>query len=276
MKLYRLKNPVTVTGKTMLGFKPCKVVFLPAKPGVQLGDPLELRLRDRRTELSFSNATIKPRRIETNFSGVKIAATEHYSPLRFLFPGIGIFCEGGELPHLTCTGHIIKALLDASYVEEVEPIWFTTNHFGSYHYPEMRGGMDASTFVTPNLENELVINITIKFEKFGRLRRRFVFPNTELMLKALCVEPLGTPAWLEKPAKLLWVHGKNTYWPREDEDTEVVLEKIIMHRLHDILGAIALLKPPRTGGFPSLTVESICSGHLGDYNVLHKLETVPI
>ncbi len=276
MRLYRLKSPVTLTGWTMLGFKPCKVVFLPAKPGVQLGDPLELRLRDRRTELSFSNATIKPRRIETNFFGTKIAATEHYSPLRFLFPGIGIFCENGEVPHFTCTGHIIKALLESSYAEEVEPIWFTTRHVGSYNYAKMRGGMFASTFVMPNSNRELVIEITIRFEKFGRLMRRFTFPNTGLMLKALSVELLGTPAWLEKPAKLLWAHGKNTYWPKNDEDHEVVLEKILLHRLHDILGAIALLQPPRTGGFPSLKVESVCSGHLADYFALRNIETVPL
>ncbi|MEI6553729.1 MAG: hypothetical protein WCO09_04110 [bacterium] len=260
----------------MVGFSKSTVTFSPAEVQPNGFNPLILREGTESTPITLTGTTLKPRRMEFNRPDfeTKIKAVEHYAPLRFLFPRIIISGQGRELPHFTCSFPIIESLMRRASPLEVETPWFTTKETCVYQYEKQRGGIDAFTVIEPGSEKKLVIDVTVRFPRFGEMNRCFTFPDEKLLLQVLSVTPLGNPRWLEWPAKLLWAHGRETYWPNGSD--EEILEAIVLHRVHDILGALALIESPIAGSFPSLNVYSQCSGHLADHHALCAIKTVPL
>lgn len=272
MKFYSLSQPVTITGRTLWAFG---VSMLTCKPAgtVHGFDPLVIE-NGKRTPLTLDITSIKRRRIEAAASGCKIKAVEHYSSLRFLFPGLVLAVGNQECPHLTCAGPLVRKLMQQASLVDIEVPWFTVRHAHSWGYQKLRSGMNAHTYIQSSGEKKLRICVTVNFKGFGEMTKSFIFPDQSLLLEILDAEPLGFPYWMERPAKLLWPHARNTYWPKKNDKD--VLETIIHHRVHDILGAIALLKSPVEGGFPALNIYSRCSGHEADLQVLRQVETIPL
>lgn len=273
MKFYTLNQPVVQPGRTLIGFGKSQVTFHPA---IKIAGfkPLSFLKNGSEVEIELSATSIRNRRMETKGLGHTIGAVEHYSPLRFLFPGIRISATNQEFPHFTCAGPLVNSLLEHASPAEINVPWYTVKGACVFQYPKARGGIEAFTMIEPSMERKLFIHVTVKFERFGEMSKSFVFPDETLLLKVLGTQSLGTPSWLEYPAKLLWPHAYETYWPKKDDAD--ILETIINHRVQDILGALALLKSPIDGGFPSLNVYSQCSGHLADFNALNMVSTLPL
>ena len=227
-----------------------------------------------RTPLTLSVVSIKKRRIEAAVPGSKIKAVEHYSPLRFLFPGMILSSENAELPYFTSAGLLAGQLISSAFPLDLEVPWYTISDACLWQYPELRGGREGYTLIEPDTEKKLSISVNVKFKRFGELTRHFVFPDEELLFKVLDAQPLGIPSWLKYPAKFLWAHGKDVYWPKKGSAN--ILETIILHRVQDILGALALLESPIPGGFPALKIYSQCSGHLADLKALAMVHAVPL
>jgi hypothetical protein len=212
--------------------------------------------------------------ITTKQSGVKINAVEHYTPLRFLFPGTHLQCDSTEIPHVSSTSELICAIDNKKEEVDVDVPWFTVRGACGWQYPEARNGVESFTMIEPNRDYQLSIVVTISYQGFGELPGLFVFPDFDLLTKVLKVPSPGIPTWLKYPAYWLWPrHYSKVFWP-DRRKPEESLRMIILHRVHDILGAIALMRSPIKGAFPSLSVYSQCSGHLADMKVLHMIETV--
>lgn len=275
MRLYTLRQPVGITGMTMFGFGTRHATCAPAESEIKGFDPLVFRKYDARLPLVLNAVSLKKRRMEARGLGYIIKAVEHWTPLRFLLPGMTILGTGEELPHFTCSGPLVRALMKEAVPIEVDVPYFTAKESCRWAYPGKRAGGTGFTAIEPSKDKKLRIKVTVNFKKFGKMTKECVFPDEKFLRLVLDVPSLGTPSWLEWPARLLWAHAHNTYWPKSG-DNELILETIIMHRFLDILGALALLESPVEGGFPSLNVYSQCSGHLADHHVLKTINTVTL
>jgi hypothetical protein len=276
MKFFVLKKPVIFPGRTMVGFGKAIATFTP--PDQIYGfDPLKLSFLGNKTRSIDTNcARVKTRRIEFSVDKKKIDAVEHYTPLRFLFPGTNIeITTGKTLPYVPCTGFLLQAMLRARETVDVKVPWFTVKEICYWEYPERRNGLKAFTLILPNYNRQLVINVRICFKDFGEHHEQFVFPNIDLLKQVLSAQTVGMiPSCLKPFGKILWYHGRNVFWPKRSEPKKA-LRIIARHRVHDILGAVCLMQSPIRGGFPSLTINSQCSGHLADLEAMRMAQTTP-
>ncbi len=285
MKFLKLTRPVEITAPTMcsstLGHRTGTIILTPPD-SVQGFDPLRLSFgppeRQILDSMDMDSVTLRRRRLSLRFAGLEIGATEHYSVLRFFYPGTNIhFASPHKVPHFTTALQLLSTLDKKGEPAEVEvePPWYTVKGNCGWPYPEKRGGGIAYTSIRPNSRKRIEINVTARFRKFGEKTSRFNFPNLQLMRNILISPAPGIPSWLEKPARKLWSHGDDTFWPQVS-DVEVAMTHIIHHRVQDILGAIALIKSPVPRAFPSLTITSVCSGHRADFNAISMATTTPL
>ncbi|OHA18563.1 MAG: hypothetical protein A2664_02910 [Candidatus Taylorbacteria bacterium RIFCSPHIGHO2_01_FULL_46_22b] len=278
MKFFTLTKPVSFSGRTTSGFKKTTVTFIPPAR-IDGWDPLYAHFGNGRPSQIDLNSAVtrnwrfvaRVGRIVSRIDGVNISAVEHYSALRFLFPGLYLVNNSGQTPpYIPCTGALLETLFASSREVERDVPWFTVDGAVGWQYPKPRGGIEAFTLIEPNPERSLKICVTVKFKEIGERTERFEFPNEDRLRQVLSAPALGRPAWIETPARLLWHHAGKMFWARR-ADPEHALRMIIRHRVDDILGAVALLPSPVKGGFPSLSLFSQCSGHLADMNALNML-----
>lgn len=276
MKFFSFSKPVIFNGRDMCGFRPARLQFSYPE-NVDGWEPVRIKKSDGSLlDLTLPNVEMRRRGMVCIVGDRMIDAVEHLASLRFLYPGIILDFAGPGSLYVTNTGTLVSALAQGSHsVVKGPDTWFTAKETVGWEYPNKRNGKCAYTSIEPNQDKRLRICVQVSFKGLGEMYREYIFPNPDSMRKVFNTPSPGLPTWLEWPARILWYHGKDVLWQGKLSNEEM-LEKIIHHRVLDILGALALVETPVLGALPSLTVISQCSGHLADFIALKMITTVQL
>lgn len=266
---------VTVTGcnifgrKSTLTLSPTPQLMQEEKAGA-----LYWRCRHYQKSLlipvSSNHAEYRKRRIALTYHSHSLEIIEHVSVLRFL--GLtNTVIEGSGSPWPPYFGRAFEfwEALQGSLNESNTLLrWCTVPRALRIEHTHTLGGF---TEWVPSNERVLTIRVTVRYPSHKEERHLECCLPTDrgLLMEALKSHTPGKPEWLRPLSALgsglhLWRHHEHVHWMREKTLSES-LSLYALHRLSDLLGALALVHPT---SLPAGTVTSVFGGHKSDLQIL--------
>ncbi len=270
---FKLKSEVIIKGSNFFGRK-AEITFFPMEKDLRwwweyykhafipIG-PEIVDCRNRRLRLFFENKTLE--------------IYEHIGLLRW-FGLLGVMISGSGWPPYYGRSiefwHAIKPFCIGDESQEIT--WYKLETSGPIYwiYPNTRAGHRSFTAIFPTSEKRLLLEISVDYPGLGEQRMCFSLPDKETLEKICAAHNQGWPPYLYYLSKIGglfgWPHHRTAVWPQKHQKEET-LEKFILHRAADLLGALSLLC--RDGLFAGRVVSKY-SGHQADLEVINMAKNL--
>lgn len=152
-----------------------------------------------------------------------------------------------------------------------EIAWFTVTHpIKSNHISDV----DRYVIFHPHDAQQkpsLRITINVNYPGIGRKKYDYKL-KTRSLATVLASTTLGWPPWLYYLSRIgsslrVWHHHNRINWPQEHSPEEI-LERVVLHRMGDLLGALSLVN---NEGLLAGHILSNCAGHEADAGLVHAI-----
>jgi hypothetical protein len=253
-----LREPVLIEGKDIFG-RDSSIGFYPS-----VGKNWSWKISPNQfITIRPSIVDAKKRRLTLSACGKKLEFYEHIGILRY-FGLIGVQIQANQWPPFHGRALELWSELEQYSIQKELCQRYTVSRPVCWAYSDKRGGHESFTEIAPSTDSSLTLDIFCSYPNLGTGSRTFSLPNLPLLKEMCATHSPGWPPWLHglsRTADLLgWPHHKNITWGHEFENTSAI-DKFILHRAQDILGALSLLC--RDGIFVG-HITSHCSGHQAD------------
>ncbi|OHA21017.1 MAG: hypothetical protein A2849_01770 [Candidatus Taylorbacteria bacterium RIFCSPHIGHO2_01_FULL_51_15] len=231
---------------------------------------------------------------------IEIGLARYYPPFGFIYLrhgwySLAVYEHVGAPVFTGLTGIIVEGTAHPPYHGRALELWEALNrealeHGGDarwcrpveaveWRYPNEGRGRERYTRFEPHTDidnHSLDVEILSDYPGIGALTKHFSFPADSAVLnRSFRVHAQGFPKWKRPVARIAsylgWPHFNCVTWP-SDYSGEEAIERFVLHRLTDVLGAFSLVSHNR---LPAGRITSIRSGHLGDLEVLRRARFAP-
>lgn len=265
MNLFRLEEPVSITGPDYFGRK-SNITFSPTLPHKRgffwKYDPVKPSIH-----ISEAFASTFKRRMALTCENAMLNIYEHIGVIRWAgLDGIEISSSQWP-PYHGRPLEIYQALFEKS-VQTAHPLrWCTTSKSIQQDYP---GSMKRYTALIPSEKPGLEVIIICEYPGLGKKELHYSWSQD--LIPAFSAHSQGWPQWAYYPARIAkffgWPHAEHIDWPQNHHEQKT-LDLFCMHRLVDLLGDISLFHSTR---FFAGTIISHCSGHWADLQLAKRAQ----
>lgn len=253
MERTELTRAVHIVGKNFLGLR-ADVLLEPTKqPGWwwQTGKR-EVPLYDCTAQTSIDGLTLC-------FEDKKLHAVEPLLVLRCM--GLDNVCISSQ------SGRFPFAGSSALFWEQVQPALKKSGELEPYLLPRAVIGVGLRTLRTEPSTKPLRVSAYIEYSPREKAKYNFSFGLDSSVLSARRIWPWKS-FLAHVAAGALWPHKKEFLYPKKTDANKKLLMESAQRRVLDILGALALIIPPR--GMLCGQVQSTRTGRSEDLELLHQ------
>ncbi|MFA5993941.1 MAG: hypothetical protein WC823_03210 [Parcubacteria group bacterium] len=261
MNILRLKESVVVSGMDIFGRR-SQIKFFPFNlPGWYWRCGSEI------VPITLDIALCNPRRITLKYKDYCLEIYEHIGALRWT--GLdGVVIESPRLPpYHGRTGELWHALKPFCRETGEKALWIKPSNVCD----EITSREGCRSVSLESLDSEgLSISVSIEIEGLGNQVKNCELPMA--LDNVFDAHTLGWPSRLYYFSKLAgiigWPHHKNIAWAQTSTQ-EGLLDKISLHRIGDLLGALSLITHDH---LVSGRIISHRGGHRLDMDMINKIE----